>query len=166
MGFHLPRIVSAKKNLKRPIFSPENMIVPKGHFAVYVGETEKKRFMVPISYLKHPSFQNLLRQAEEEFGFDHPAGGLTIPCSEESSFNASQSSTMTTVVPNGHLIVYVGESQRKRFVIPVSFLNSSLFQDLLYQAEEEFGFDHPMGGLTIPCKEDIFIDLISQLSMP
>ncbi|KAK1572277.1 hypothetical protein Q3G72_030102 [Acer saccharum] len=85
MGFHLPKIVNAKKNLKRPIFSPENMIVPKGHFAVYVGETEKKRFMVPISYLKHPSFQNLLCQAEEEFGFDHPAGGLTIPCSEESS---------------------------------------------------------------------------------
>ncbi|TXG64705.1 hypothetical protein EZV62_011699 [Acer yangbiense] len=83
MGFHLPKIVNAKKNLKRPIFSPENTIVPKGHFAVYVGETEKKRFMVPISYLKHPSFQNLLCQAEEEFGFDHPAGGLTIPCSEE-----------------------------------------------------------------------------------
>ncbi|CAN1852700.1 Auxin-induced protein X15 [Linum perenne] len=23
-------------------------------------------------------------------------------------------------------------------------------------AEEEFGFDHPMGGLTIPCSEEIF----------
>ncbi|KAK1571264.1 hypothetical protein Q3G72_014257 [Acer saccharum] len=84
----------------------------------------------------------------------------------QSSFTTSQSSTMTIDVPKGHLAVYVGESQRKRFVIPVSFLNSSSFQDLLYQAEEEFGFDHPMGGLTIPCKEDIFIDLISQLSMP
>ncbi|KAL5788777.1 hypothetical protein ACOSP7_005726 [Xanthoceras sorbifolium] len=83
MGFHLPRIVNAKKTLRRPLFSPENTIVPKGHFAIYVGETEKKRFVVPISYLKHPSFQNLLCQAEEEFGFDHPAGGLTIPCSEE-----------------------------------------------------------------------------------
>ncbi|KAK1554878.1 hypothetical protein Q3G72_001917 [Acer saccharum] len=83
MGFHLPRIVNAKNTLRHPIFSQENTIVPKGHFAVYVGETEKKRFLVPISYLKHPSFQNLLCQAEEEFGFDHPAGGLTIPCSEE-----------------------------------------------------------------------------------
>ncbi|KAL5788782.1 hypothetical protein ACOSP7_005731 [Xanthoceras sorbifolium] len=83
MGFHLPRIVNAKKTLRRPVFSLENTIVPKGHFAVYVGETEKKRFVVPLSYLKHPSFQNLLCQAEEEFGFDHPAGGLTIPCSEE-----------------------------------------------------------------------------------
>ncbi|KAL5791104.1 hypothetical protein ACOSQ2_005992 [Xanthoceras sorbifolium] len=70
----------------------------------------------------------------------------------QSSLTASLSSTMNT------------ESQRKRFVIPVSFLNHSSFQDLLCQAEKEFGFDHPMGGLTIPCREDIFIDLISQLS--
>ncbi|KZV48859.1 auxin-induced protein 15A-like [Dorcoceras hygrometricum] len=58
--------------------------VPKGYFAVYVGETEnKQRFVVPISYLNDPSFQNLLNRAEEEFGFSHPMGGLTIPCSEE-----------------------------------------------------------------------------------
>ena len=84
---------------------------------------------------------------------------------QQSSFTSSQSPTMTTNVPKGQLAVYVGESQRNRFVIPVSFLNHSSFQDLLSQAEEEFGFDHPMGGLTIPCREDIFIDLISQLSM-
>ncbi|PON39098.1 Small auxin-up RNA [Parasponia andersonii] len=29
---------------------------------------------------------------------------------------------------------------------------------------DEYGFDHPMGGLTIPCKEDAFIDLISDLN--
>ncbi|CAN1313777.1 Auxin-responsive protein SAUR20 [Linum perenne] len=57
--------------------------VPKGFLAVYVGETQKKRFVVPLSYLSHPSFQDLLSMAEEEFGFDHPMGGLTIPCSEE-----------------------------------------------------------------------------------
>ncbi|KAB2035971.1 hypothetical protein E1A91_A04G156400v1 [Gossypium mustelinum] len=59
-------------------------IVPKGHFAVYVGDEEKnKRFVVPISYLKHPLFQALLRQAEEEFGFDYPVRGLIVPCAEE-----------------------------------------------------------------------------------
>ncbi|EYU35287.1 hypothetical protein ABFS82_06G130600 [Erythranthe guttata] len=57
--------------------------VPKGHLAVYIGESEKKRFVIPLSYLNHPSFQELLCQAEEEFGFHHPMGGLTIPCSEE-----------------------------------------------------------------------------------
>ncbi|KAK7409783.1 hypothetical protein VNO78_00096 [Psophocarpus tetragonolobus] len=54
--------------------------VPKGHFAVYVGEN-RTRYIVPISFLTHPEFQSLLRQAEEEFGFDHDMG-LTIPCQE------------------------------------------------------------------------------------
>ncbi|KAF6154558.1 hypothetical protein GIB67_013500 [Kingdonia uniflora] len=34
--------------------------------------SQKKRFTVPLSYLSHPSFQDLLSQAEEEFGFNHP----------------------------------------------------------------------------------------------
>ncbi|CAA6655919.1 unnamed protein product [Spirodela intermedia] len=54
--------------------------VPKGHFAVYVGEN-RSRFIVPISILSHPEFQSLLQRAEEEFGFDHEMG-LTLPCDE------------------------------------------------------------------------------------
>ncbi|KAI4336795.1 hypothetical protein L6164_015276 [Bauhinia variegata] len=54
--------------------------VPKGHFVVYVGEN-RSRYIVPISYLSRPEFQNLLHQAEEEFGFDH-GRGLTIPCEQ------------------------------------------------------------------------------------
>ncbi|AES89352.2 SAUR-like auxin-responsive family protein [Medicago truncatula] len=34
---------------------------------------------------------------------------------------------------------------------------------LLSQSEEEFGYDHPMGGLTIPCSEDAFLQLTSWL---
>jgi len=49
----------------------------------------------------------------------------------------------------------------KRFVIPMSYLNQTSFQDLLSQAEEEFGYDHPMGGLTIPCTEDVFLHITS-----
>ncbi|EYU40730.1 hypothetical protein MIMGU_mgv1a023017mg, partial [Erythranthe guttata] len=67
-------------------------------------------------------------------------------------------------VPKGHLAVYVGESEKKRFIIPLSYLNHPMFQDLLCRAEEEFGFHHPMGGLTIPCSEDLFVDLTSHLS--
>ncbi|KAI3989501.1 hypothetical protein MKX01_022776 [Papaver californicum] len=67
-------------------------------------------------------------------------------------------------VPKGHCAVYVGHIEKKRFVVPVSYLNHPMFQDLLSRAEEEFGFDHPMGGLTIPCKEAAFIDLTSQLN--
>ena len=86
MAIRLPGLV--KQGLRR-YFSTANkasskyLDVPKGFLAVYVGETEKKRFVVPVSYLNQPSFQDLLRKAEEEFGFDHPMGGLTIPCAEE-----------------------------------------------------------------------------------
>ncbi|XP_068645329.1 auxin-induced protein 15A-like [Aristolochia californica] len=65
-------------------------------------------------------------------------------------------------IRKGYFAVYVGETQ-KRFVVPVSFLKHPLFQNLLTTVEEEFGFDHQMGGLTIPCKEDAFLDLTSQL---
>lgn len=79
-----------------------------------------------------------------------------------SSFKKFAISTILDV-PKGCLAVYVGESQ-KRFVIPVSYLNEPVFQDLLSKAEEEFGFEHPKGGLTIPCREDIFNNLISTLN--
>ncbi|KAJ0667034.1 putative small auxin-up RNA [Helianthus annuus] len=60
--------------------------VPKGYLAVYVGEIQMKRFVVPLSYLDQPMFQDLLRRSEEEYGFNHPMGGLTIPCCEEAFF--------------------------------------------------------------------------------
>ncbi|RVW36682.1 hypothetical protein VitviT2T_003036 [Vitis vinifera] len=87
MAIRFQRIIPAKQILRRILPSPEPTNVPKGYVPVYVGETQKKRFVIPISYLKHPSFQNLLSQAEEEFGFDHPLGGLTIPCREEAFIN-------------------------------------------------------------------------------
>ncbi|KAH1031719.1 hypothetical protein J1N35_043893 [Gossypium stocksii] len=88
MGFRLPRIVSAKPSFKRILSSSETTVVPKGHFAVYVGEADKKKkFVVPVSLLKHLSFQNLLSQVEEEFGFNHTMGALTIPCNEEAFIN-------------------------------------------------------------------------------
>ncbi|CAL9208034.1 unnamed protein product [Musa hybrid cultivar] len=59
---------------------------PKGHLAVYVGGGRKdvggqppRRYFVPVIYFNHPLFAELLREAEEEFGFHHP-GGITIPC--------------------------------------------------------------------------------------
>ncbi|OAY37279.1 auxin-induced protein 15A-like [Manihot esculenta] len=64
-------------------------------------------------------------------------------------------------VPKGHVAVYVGEHQWRRFVVPISYLSHPLFQDLLNRAEQEFGFNHPMGGLTIPCREDTFLHLIT-----
>lgn len=52
--------------------------VPKGYLAVCVGK-ELKRFVIPTNYLTHQAFQILLREAEEEFGFQQE-GVLQIPC--------------------------------------------------------------------------------------
>lgn len=83
---------------------------------------------------------------------------------QRSSSSKNLATSTAQDVPKGCLAVYVGESQRKRFVVPISYLNEPSFQDLLSQAEEEFGFNHLGGGLTIPCREDIFMDLTSRLS--
>ncbi|KAM7470885.1 hypothetical protein LguiA_009068 [Lonicera macranthoides] len=183
MAIHMSRIIHPKQILRR--FSLASAVdVPKGYVAVYVGEQEKKRFVIPISFLNQPSFQDLLSQAEEEFGFTHPMGGLTIPCSADIfsdltsrliSFQQQNPlawvsdcqellihsrlfdeffQLQTTNVPKGHFPVYVGETKMKRHVIPLSYLNHPSFQDLLSKVEEAFGFDHPTGGLTIPCREE------------
>ncbi|AES89329.1 putative small auxin-up RNA [Medicago truncatula] len=73
------------------------------------------------------------------------------------------SSSKSVDVPKGYLAVYVGEKM-KRFVIPISYLNQSSFQELLSQSEEQFGYDHPMGGITIPCREDLFLEFTSCLN--
>ncbi|XP_062226278.1 auxin-responsive protein SAUR27-like [Phragmites australis] len=60
----------------------EAVTTPKGQVAVYVGGAspgESMRYVVPVVYFNHPMFGELLKEAEEEFGFQHP-GGITIPC--------------------------------------------------------------------------------------
>ncbi|XP_010539010.1 PREDICTED: auxin-responsive protein SAUR21-like [Tarenaya hassleriana] len=84
MAFRALRVLQPKQIFRQTkSFTPSNSVdIPKGYFSAYVGEGQKKRFLVPISFLNQPTFQDLLRKSEEEFGFDHPTGGLTIPCSE------------------------------------------------------------------------------------
>ncbi|QCE05170.1 SAUR family protein [Vigna unguiculata] len=178
MGFRMPGIVrqgsfSASKATRK------GLEVPKGYLAVYVG-VNMRRFVIPISYVNQSSFQDLLSKAEQEFGYDHPTGGLTIPCDEEmcirdrtgtflegivrqGSVSASKAARKGLEVPKGYLAVYVRVNMR-RFVIPISYVNQSSFQDLLSKAEQEFGYDHPTGGLTIPCDEDEFLSLTSRLN--
>ena len=88
MAFGLPGFLHGKKALRRSLSgikeaALKSTTIPKGYFAVYVGEDEKKRYVVPLPYLNEPAFQELLRMAEEEFGYNHPMGGLTIPCGED-----------------------------------------------------------------------------------
>ncbi|KAK6946310.1 Small auxin-up RNA [Dillenia turbinata] len=185
MGLRLPAVLQAKKILHQLLTNSPNAIVPKGYLAVYVGEMEKKRLVVPISCLNQPSFQNLLRKAEEEFGYDHPMGahyqierngtystvgphtlgimGIRLPVVLQTKQILCQS-LANSIVPKGYLAVYVGEMVKKQFLVPISYLNQPSFQDLLRKAKEEFGFDHPMGGLTIPCTEDTYLGLLERKS--
>lgn len=68
MGFRFPSVIHAKKILRKyPYNRPQSAAmtaeVPKGYLAVYVGENEMKRFMIPVSYLNQSSFQDLLSQS-------------------------------------------------------------------------------------------------------
>ena len=80
--------------------------------------------------------------------------------------SSSSSSTSHRYVPKGHFAVYVGDDGacKKRFVVPITYLNHPLFLNLLNLAEEEYGFHNPMGVLTIPCTQDYFVTLTSSLS--
>lgn len=91
----LQKSLSLMKNNNRRGDDDDDVDVPEdvkeGHFAVIananainddVEEEEEevmKRFILPLSYLTHPTFLRLLEQAAEEYGFDR-GGALTIPC--------------------------------------------------------------------------------------
>ncbi|KAF3434604.1 hypothetical protein FNV43_RR21689 [Rhamnella rubrinervis] len=79
MGFRLPGALRVKQLFQRSAA----VDVPKGYCAVYVGENQKEWFLIPVSYLNRPSFQDLLSQAEEDFSYDHNMSGLTIPYTED-----------------------------------------------------------------------------------
>ncbi|KAE8723926.1 Auxin-responsive protein SAUR32 [Hibiscus syriacus] len=57
--------------------------IPKGCVAIMVGQgEEQQRFVIPVIYINHPLFMELLKVAEEEYGFDQK-GPITIPCHVE-----------------------------------------------------------------------------------
>ncbi|MCH81275.1 auxin-induced protein [Trifolium medium] len=89
--------------------------------------------------------------------------GFRLQSILRASVTSRQAAAKSVEVPKGYVAVYVGEKQ-KRFVVPISYLNQPLFQDLLNQAEEEFGYDHPTGGLSIPCNEVVFQRITSRLN--
>ncbi|XP_028752283.1 auxin-responsive protein SAUR32-like [Neltuma alba] len=55
------------------------MAPPRGWLAIKIGREVQERIVVPVSYLNHPLFAELLKQAEEEYGFKQE-GAIAIPC--------------------------------------------------------------------------------------
>ncbi|KAK7258461.1 hypothetical protein RIF29_24039 [Crotalaria pallida] len=58
--------------------------IPKGCLAIKVGQgEEQQKIMVPVMYLNHPLFAQLLKEAEEEYGFAQQGNITIIPCQVE-----------------------------------------------------------------------------------
>ncbi|WCJ26001.1 SAUR-like auxin-responsive protein family [Euphorbia peplus] len=89
------KILALARNLKRVVSLPDSKpggcvqlgkvtpapaVVPKGHLAVYVGESngDIRRELVPVIYFNHPLFGELLKDAERVYGYNH-SGGIKIP---------------------------------------------------------------------------------------
>lgn len=85
------------------------------------------------------------------------SGGFDLDCDCEDECWSSPPED----VPAGCLPVYVGE-ERRRFIIPTSYLTNSSFQALLAKSEEEYGL-RCEGGLRIACPPDAFEHLLWSL---
>ncbi|GMH17319.1 hypothetical protein Nepgr_019160 [Nepenthes gracilis] len=80
INFHLQSVRHHHQHLgssKKPAMKD----IPKGCLAIMVGRQgeEQQRFIVPVLYFNHPLFMGLLKEAEDEYGFDQK-GTITIPC--------------------------------------------------------------------------------------
>ncbi|KAM0861385.1 hypothetical protein ACQ4PT_045931 [Festuca glaucescens] len=63
---------------------------------------------------------------------------------------AKESCATTSVAVKGHYVVYTSEGER--FEVPVSYLGTTVFGELLKMSQEEFGFGGGDDGLIIlPC---------------
>ena len=65
----------------------------------------------------------------------------------------------TSVADKGHFVVYT--SDKKRFMVPLGYLESIIFVELLKMSEDEFGLPCD-GPITLPC-DAVFMDYILSL---
>ncbi|CAL9776477.1 unnamed protein product [Musa acuminata subsp. burmannicoides] len=67
----------------------------------------------------------------------------------------------TVVSGRGHFAVYTREG--RRFVVPIAYLKSNIFQELFRMSEEEFGV--PVGDrpITLPCDAAFMEHVVASL---
>ncbi|KAL1329290.1 hypothetical protein HN51_046415 [Arachis hypogaea] len=65
---------------RKKVINNKDAIIPKGYLPIKVGHgEEQEKIVMPVMYLNHPLFSQLLKEAEEEYGFDQQ-GTIIIPC--------------------------------------------------------------------------------------
>jgi len=65
------------------------------------------------------------------------------------------------IAPHGCFPVHVG-AERERFVVKTKYVNHPLFQKLLEEAEQEYGFDCD-GPIWLPCNVDLFYKVLAEM---
>ncbi|XP_043709147.1 auxin-responsive protein SAUR36-like [Telopea speciosissima] len=80
--------------------------------------------------------------------------------SEGRSTKGSQRCKSQVVADKGHFIVYTAD--KKRFMIPLAYLTTNIFRELLRMSEEEFGLPGD-GPITLPCDSAFMEYIISSV---
>jgi hypothetical protein len=62
---------------------------------------------------------------------------------------SSCSCSTSSVASKGHCVVYSADGQR--FEVPLAYLGTVVFGELLMMSQEEFGFASDDGKITLPC---------------
>ncbi|PIA32919.1 hypothetical protein AQUCO_04300104v1 [Aquilegia coerulea] len=62
--------------------------------------------------------------------------------------SARTSRSVDTIADKGHFVVY--SADKKRFVVPLEYLTSSIFRELFQMSEEEYGLPGD-GPIVLPC---------------
>ena len=79
---------------------------------------------------------------------------ITLPRTDE-ILDADGCST-SAVADKGHFVVF--SSDKRRFVIPLVYLNNEILRELLQMSEEEFGIQSE-GPIILPC-DSVFMDYV------
>lgn len=70
------------------------------------------------------------------------------------SFPRTNGEVKGEVADKGHFVVY--SSDQKRFMVPLAYINRSIFQGLFEMSEEEYGISNG-GPIVMPC-DSIFVE--------
>ena len=76
---------------------------------------------------------------------------ISFPRSNE-DLDAESCTSTSSMVEKGHFVIYTVD--QKRFVMPLSYLNSNILRELFKMSEEEFGISSD-GPITLPCDANL-----------
>ena len=83
-------------------------------------------------------------------------GGKRISLQRINRGVEADSCSTSTVADKGHFVVY--SLDRRRFVIPLAYLNNEIFKELFQMSEEDFGIQSA-GPIILP-RDSVFMDYV------